>query len=139
MPLQAYSNYAMAPPQVGFFFRVELPTVFVYYMFGVCSGVCFLLSGAMLDAIFTLGDSTTGVCTIATPWSLPMAGIYATWCGHQPTPGMHRVAAPSTTLSRAKPYATQVCCSPAIPSIWWGIQLWGVWQNHLIAPAFSAW
>ena len=27
--------------------------------------------------------------------------------GHQPTPGMHRVAAPSTMLSRGEPYATQ--------------------------------
>ena len=27
MPLQAYANYAMGSPQVGFFFRVEPPTV----------------------------------------------------------------------------------------------------------------
>ena len=47
---------------------------FVYYMFGVCC----LLSGAMLDAIFTPRGSTIGVCTIATPWSLPMAGIHST-------------------------------------------------------------
>ena len=53
MPLQAYANYAMDPPQVGFSFRVEPPTILYFYMFGVCSGVCFLLSGAMLDAIFT--------------------------------------------------------------------------------------
>ena len=52
---------------------------FVYYMFGVHSGVCFLLSCAKLDAIFTYGGSTIRVCTIATPWSLPMAGICVTW------------------------------------------------------------
>ena len=52
---------------------------FVYYMFGVCSGVCFLLSGAMLDAISTLRGSTIGVCTIATSWSLSVEGICATW------------------------------------------------------------
>ena len=75
MPHQTYANYAMGSPQVGFFFRVEPPNHFVYNMFGVCSGVCFLLSGVMLDAIFTTGSSTTGVCTIATPWSLPMAGM----------------------------------------------------------------
>ena len=27
MPLLAYANYAMSSPQVGFFFRVELPTI----------------------------------------------------------------------------------------------------------------
>ena len=79
MPLQAYANYAMGPPQVGFFFRVEPPTILYFYMFGVCSGVCFLLSGAMLDAIFTYGGSTIGVCTISILWNLLMAGICATW------------------------------------------------------------
>ena len=62
-----------------FLFQSWASHSFVYYMFRVCSGVCFLLSGAMLDVIFTPGDSTIGVCTIATPWSLPMAGICATW------------------------------------------------------------
>ena len=79
MPLQAYANYAMGPPQVGFSFRVEPSTISYIYMFGVCSGVCFLLSGAMLDAVFTFGSSTIRVCTIATLWSLPMVSICATW------------------------------------------------------------
>ena len=79
VPLQAYASYAMGPPQVGFSFRVEPHTILYFYMCGVCSGVCFLLSGAMLDTIFTYGDSTIGVCTIATFWSLLMAGICATW------------------------------------------------------------
>ena len=78
MPLQAYANYALGSPQVGFFFRVELPTI-LYITWLVSSGVCFLLSGAMLDAIFALGGTTIGVCTIATPSSLPMTGICATW------------------------------------------------------------
>ena len=56
----------MGPPQVGFSFRVEPPTILYFYMFGVCSSVCFLLSSAMLDAIFTYWGSTIGVCTIAT-------------------------------------------------------------------------
>ena len=42
MPPLAYANYAMGSPQVDFFFRVEPPTVCILYMFGVCSGVCFL-------------------------------------------------------------------------------------------------
>ena len=79
MPPLAYANYAMGSPQVGFFFRVELPVICILYMFGVHSSVCFLLLGVKLDAIFTYGGSTFGVCTLATLWSLPMAGICATW------------------------------------------------------------
>ena len=78
MPPLAYANYAMGSPQGGFFFRVEPPIIYILYMFGVCSGVCFLLLGAKLDAIFTYGGSTIRVCTLATLWSLPMAGICAT-------------------------------------------------------------
>ena len=52
---------------------------FVYYMFGIHFGVCFLLSGAKLVAVLPYGGSIVRVCTIATLWSLPMAGICATW------------------------------------------------------------
>ena len=79
MPLQAYANYAIGPPHVGFSLRVESPIILYFYMFDVCSGVYFLLSGGMLDAIFTYGGSTIGVCTIATLRSLPMEGMCATW------------------------------------------------------------
>ena len=75
----AYANYAMDSTQVGFFFRGEPPIIYILCMFGVHSGVCFLLLGTKLDAIFTYGGSTFGVCTLATLWSLPMAGICATW------------------------------------------------------------
>ena len=56
MPLHAYANYAMGSPHVGFFSELRLP-LFLYYLFGVC----FLLSGSMLDAIFTYGSSTIGI------------------------------------------------------------------------------
>ena len=79
MPPLAYANYAMGSPQVGFFFRVEPSIICILYMFGVHSGVCFLLLGAKLDAAFTYGGLTVRVCTLATLWSLPMAGICATW------------------------------------------------------------
>ena len=42
MLFQAYANYAMGPPQVGFSFRVEPPTILYFYMIAVCFGVCFL-------------------------------------------------------------------------------------------------
>ena len=79
MPPLAYANYAMGSPQVSFFFRVEPPIICILYMFGVHSGVCFLLLGAELDAVFTYGSSTFGVCILATLWSLPMACICGTW------------------------------------------------------------
>ena len=80
-------------PQVGIFFRVEPPTVLYFYMLGVCSGVCFLLSGAMMGAIFTYAGSTIGICTTATHCSLPMAGICTTWWWSLANSGIHRVAA----------------------------------------------
>ena len=79
MPLLAYANYAMGSPQVGFFFRVEPPTILYLIYVWFHSGVCFSLLGAELDAIFTYGGSTIRVCTFATLWSLPMAGLCATW------------------------------------------------------------
>ena len=79
MPLLAYANYANGFSIGRFLFQNSASHQFVYYMFGIHSGVCFLLSGAMLDAVFPYGGSTISICTIATLWSLPMAGICATW------------------------------------------------------------
>ena len=62
-----------------FLFQSCVSHHFVYYMFGVHSGGCFLLLGAELDAIFTYGGSIIRVCTFVTLWSLPMTGICATW------------------------------------------------------------
>ena len=44
MPPLAYANYAMGSPWVGFFLfsELSLPPFCILYMFGVCSGVCFL-------------------------------------------------------------------------------------------------
>ena len=78
MPLLTCANYAVGSPQVGFFFRVEPPIILYIICFGVHSGVCFLFSGAKLDAIFTYGGSVIRFCTIATLCGLPMAGICAT-------------------------------------------------------------
>ena len=100
MPLQVYANYAMVPPQVAFYFRIKPSTIFYFYMFGVCSDVFFLLSGAMLDAIYTYGGSTVGVCTNATLGDYPWQVYVQPGSGHWPIACMHRVGAPSTALSR---------------------------------------
>ena len=62
-----------------FLFQSRASHCFVYYMFGVHSHVCFLPLGAKLDTIFTYGGSSIRVCTLATLWNLPMAGICVTW------------------------------------------------------------
>ena len=77
MPIQAYANYAMNLSQADFPFKVQYPTICICV--GICYGICFLLSGSMLDAILTYGGLNIGVCTTAALWSLPMAGICATW------------------------------------------------------------
>ena len=108
------------------------------YTFGVCSGVCFLLSGALLDAILTSRGSTIGVCTIATPWSshgrhmhnLVMV-IGPHWvCTEWLLPPLHWVGGS---------FCYSVCCSAAIPSIWWGIQLWGLSRESPNLSTFPAW
>ena len=79
MPPLAYANYAMGSPQVGFFFRVEPPTV-LYLIYVWCLFWCLLfILGAELDIVFTYGGSTIRVCILATLWSVPMVGICATW------------------------------------------------------------
>ena len=94
-------------------------------MFGVCSGVCFLLSGAMLDAIFPSGGSTIGICTIANLWSLP---VDRHKCNLVKAIGPHQVctelSTPSTTLSRGEPCATQ----SAVPQ-----------PSHIYRRAYSIW
>ena len=75
-------------------------------MFGVHSGVCFLLSGAKLDAIFTMGAQTLGFAPLQPFGVYPWQAYVQLGDGHWSTPGMHRVAAPSATLSRAEPSVT---------------------------------
>ena len=90
-----------------FLFQSWASHCFVYYMFGAYFGVCFLLSGALLDAIFTPGSSTIGICTFPTLWCLLVAGICAT---RVIIIGPHQactVTAPSTNSSRGEPSATQ--------------------------------
>ena len=69
-------------------------------MFGVCSGVCFLLSGALPHAIFTPWVQPLGFALLQPLAVYPQQAYVQPGDGHWPTPSMQRVAAPSTTLSR---------------------------------------
>ena len=69
-------------------------------MFGVCSGVCSLISGVMLDAIFTPGAQPLGFAPMQPLGIYPWQVYVQPGDCHWPTPGGHRLAAPSSTLSR---------------------------------------
>ena len=98
-------------------------------MFGVCSGVCFLISGAMLDAIFTLGGSAVGVCTPLQPFGAYLWQAYMEpGHGHQPTLGMCRVTALSTALSRGSLLLLSLLF-PSYPIYMMGHTALGAWKK----------
>ena len=101
-------------------------------MFGVHSGVCFLFLGATFDAIFTYGGSTIRVALLQPFGVYPWQAYMQPGDGHWSTPGMHRVAAPSITLSRGEPSATQSAVPQ--PSHLYGgaYSLGGSVENHPI-------
>ena len=129
MPLQAYANYAMGPPQIGSQSWASHCFIFLY----VCSCVCFLLSGVMLDAVFTYGDST-----IATLWSLPMLGICGTWQWSLAHTTYAQSGCSLHCLNRGSLLLINLL-SPAIPTIWMGIQVWGLGRESLNPSTYSSW
>ena len=97
-------------------------------MFGVCSGVCFLLLGAKLDAIFTYGGSTIRVCTLATLWNLPVAGM----CNLVMVISPHLVCI--EWLLPLLPWVGGAFCYSfsCAPTIWGAYSLGGSVESHLI-------
>ena len=53
MPSQAYADRAMGPLQVGFLFQSLAFHQFICHVLVSCYGVCFLLSGTHVTAMFT--------------------------------------------------------------------------------------
>ena len=106
LPLQAYANYTMGSPQVGFGFRVEPPSI----LYIICL-VSVLVSAFYFQVPCWMPYSPMGAQPLGFAPLQPL-GVYLWHAyvqpgnGHWPTPSMHRVAAPSTTLSRGKPSAT---------------------------------
>ena len=100
MPLQAYANYAMGSPQVGFFFRGEPPTILYIICFASVLVSAFYFQMPCWMPYSPLRAQLLGFV----PWQplgvYPWQAYVQPGHGHQPTPGMHRVAAPSTMLSR---------------------------------------
>ena len=85
-------------------------------MFGVCSGVCFLLSGALPDAIFTLGAQPLGFAPLQPLGVYQWQAYVQPGDGHWPTPGVqsgcslhyHEWGDPSATQS-AVPQPSHLC------------------------------
>ena len=99
-PLQANANYAMGSPHVGFFFRVEPSTIlYIIYLVSVLvSAFYFQVPCWMPYSPF--GAQPLGFAPLQPLGVYPWQAYVQPGDGHQPTPGMHRVATPSTTLSR---------------------------------------
>ena len=70
-----------------------------------------MLSASHVAAMFTNGSSAIVACTATTLWSIPLAGICASWSGDGlwPRPGM---APPFTALNSRELHATH----SAVPS-----------------------
>ena len=83
---------------------------------GFCYGVCFLLSGSHVTAVFTNWGSTIGVCDTSTLWSLPLLGICASlWWSVVHTKSALIGCSPTAF---SKLHATHSDIPPAIPAIW---------------------
>ena len=102
-------------------------------MFCVCSGVCFLLSDAMLDAVFTYGAYLLGLAPLQPFVAYPWQVYVQPGDGNHPTPGIHRVAAPSTALSRGSLLLLNQLSS-SHSSYMVGHTAFGTWQSHSIPP-----
>ena len=119
MPLLVYVNYAMDSPQVGFFFRVESPII----LYITCL-VSILVSVFYFQVPSWMPYSPKGAQPLGFVPLQPF-GVYP-W---QAYVGPHLVCIewllPPLPQVRGA-FCYSVSCSPTIPSIWWGIQPWGL-------------
>ena len=101
IPFQAYANYAMGSPWVGFFFsELSFPPFCILYV--CCLFWCLLSTFRCHNGchIHPWGAQMLGFAPLQPIGAYPWQAYVQPGNGHQPTPGMHRVAAPSTALSR---------------------------------------
>ena len=78
----------MGSLQLTFFIRVEPPPDLLIYVV-VCYGVCFLLSGAILDGIVPIGTQPLGFAPLQAFGAYPLQAYMHPGDGHQPMPLMH--------------------------------------------------
>ena len=82
----------------------------------------------MLDVVFTWGAQSLGFALLLPFGAYPWQAYMQPGKGHWPTPGMHRVAAPSTTLSRGSIMLLNQLLS-SHPNYMVGHTALGVWQR----------
>ena len=115
----------MDSPQVGFFFRVEPPTVlYIICLVSVLvSAFYFQVPSWMLYS--PMGVQPLGYASLEPLGVYPWQAYVQPGDGHWFMPGMHRVAAPSTTLSRG----SLLLLSLLFPNHMVGHTALGAWQR----------
>ena len=118
----------MGSLQVGFFFRVESSTI----LYIIC------LMSLLLSAIYfqvpcwmpysPMGAQPLGFAPLQPFGAYLWQAYVQPGDGHWPTPAMHRLAAPSTNLSREEPFATQSAV-PQPSHFYCGAYNFGAWQR----------
>ena len=138
MPSQVYSSYATDTPQVSFFSQNWASHWFIVLYVGAHYGVCFLLSGFHVTPMLTNGGSTVGVCkavNLGYILSRHMCLLMMVCGPHQES--TEWLLLPLLQVRGASCYLFS--CLSAIPSIWWGIQLWRYSMESPDPSAFPIW
>ena len=122
----------MGPPQVGFSFRAEPPSILYFSMLGSVLVYAFCFSGAILDAVFTYGESTH--------WGLyhcnSLEIIHGRhMCNLVMVISPHQVCTewllpPLLWVGGASSYS--ISCPPAIPTNGGAYSFGGLAESHLI-------
>ena len=129
IPLQAYANNAMGSPQVGFFFR-GLPQFCILYIW--CLVWCLIYFQVPCWMPYSpMGAQPLGFAHLQPFGACTWQAYVQPGDGHQPTLGMHRVAAASTTSSSG----SLLLLNQLLPSqtiYMMGHTALGAWQGHPI-------
>ena len=117
-----------ASPQVGFFFRVEPPTVlYIICLVSVLVSTFYFQVHCWMP-YSPLGAQPLGFVPLQPLGVYPWQAYMQPGDGHWPTPSMHRVAVPSTTLSGGESSATQSPV-PQPSHLHGGAYSFGGWQR----------
>ena len=100
MLLQAYANYAMGPPHIDFSFRVESPSILYFICLVSVLVYAFYFQMPYWMLYLSMGAQPLRLAPLQPFGTYPWQAYVQPGNSHWPTPGMHRVAAPSTVLHR---------------------------------------
>ena len=138
VPLQAYANYTISSPQVGFFFRVETPTILYIICLVSVLVPAFYLQVPCWMPYSSLGVTPFGFAPLQPLAVYPWEAYLRPGDCHWPTQVMHRVAAPSTMLSRGSLMLLHQLF-PSHPIYMVGYTDLGLGKESLNPSAFPTW